>query len=260
MGAFDTRTRHLLVPMLMYKSVFMGEWFAALVRNERDAAVQAALEHVSRDTLRETLEVLDVMRAWESARVPPEAEDDLIQHLNRRLLQDLMSVKEGNNEVLVMTAMRAPTQALRARLLDLAERDREHADELRVLLGVDALTTSLSGVDGRAGGGRDGGRDDAQRPSLGAAAGRAEGETLGTSIAATVHRLRDAGETPSRLLLSHVALRHLRDEGAISAEGTAFGLPVDVDLGWRGECFAVLTDDRTRLSEILSMSERQGSS
>ena len=266
LGAFDTRTRHLLVPMLMYKSVFMGEWFAALVRHERDASVQAALEHVSRDTLRETLEVLDVMRAWEAARVPREAEEDLIHHLNRRLLHDLMSVKEGNNEVLVMAAMRAPTQALRARLLELAERDREHADELRVLLGVDALTTSLRGVNASAGGihGARGDDDDddtiAGRASVGAAAGRAEGETLGATIAATIDELRDAGEAPARILLSHVALRHLRDEGAISPDGTAFELPVDVDLGWRGECFAVVTEDRARLSEILSMSESGGGS
>lgn len=48
-------------------------------------------------------------------------------------------------------------------------------------------------------------------------------------------------------------LRHLRDEGALEPEaGKAFGLFVEVDMGWPGECYAVLTQERIGHSEMLT--------
>ncbi|HWH08703.1 MAG TPA: hypothetical protein VNX21_05845, partial [Candidatus Thermoplasmatota archaeon] len=153
------------------------------------------------------------------------------------ILRDLLVVKEGNNEAVLYLAMRAPTDELRRKLVRLADRDRVHADVLRALLGAEVPRDVEA---------------DAEGAALGAREARAGGGTLSHSIRQDLQRLQASGCQVVRLVLSPAAMRHLRDEGAIARDGTAFGLPVDVDFGWGGECHAFVTDERVRLSELLS--------
>lgn len=244
LGAFGEFTRQTLVPILLYKSIFTGEWFNELVRQDPDRATREALVRMSQATLREAIEVLATMRDWESGQGDIDGSVEFLEVVQRRVLRDLMRIKEGSTEVLVLAAMRAPTAATRDRLLYLADLDRQHADALRTLLGANRLGESLDRVPG-------GGRG----ISVGAHEGRGDAATLGERVRTLLGVVVEQGDRPTRLVLSHASLRHLRDEHHVAADGTVFGLPVDVDFGWEGECFSIVTDARVGLAEVLSFSQ-----
>lgn len=237
LGAFESPLRDTLVPLLLYKSVFLGEWFEALVRQEREAAVRSALLATGRDTLREAIEAIEAFRPWQAMPQDPDAMEDLVRVLRRRVLYDLLQLKEGNNEAMLYAAMHAPTDELRRKLVRLADRDREHANVIRALLGAHVPAEAP--------------RDEGAA-ALGAREARSAKGTLARSVKEDLARLKSSGATVVRLVLSPTALRHLRDEGSVAPDGTVLGLPVDVDFGWSGECHAFATDERVRLSELMS--------
>lgn len=237
LGAFQPPVRDTLVPLLLYKSVFMGDWFEEMLGQERDERVRATLAAVARDTFREAIEVIDTMRAWQGLPTEPDTMEALIQTLQRRILHDLLVFKEGNNEAVLYAAMRAPTDELRRKLVRLADRDRGHADAMRALLGTEPAPGVGAGP---------------RTGVVGAREGRTPGGTLSASLRADLERFRASGTRVSRLVLSPGALRHLRDENLVQPDATAFGLPVDVDFGWAGEAHAFVTEERVRLAELLS--------
>lgn len=247
LSTYSTFTRQALAPILLYKSLFLGDWFHQAVQHSADDSVRRVLTRVSTETLREMIEVLVAMRDWDAGQADPEAAQAFVQELNVRLLQDLLRVKEGGNELVMLAAMRAPTDAVRERLMRLADLDRVHADQLRVLLGARSLLTSIDRASSSGKG--------AGSAAVGAHSGRDSGRTLGESIQHSLARMHDQGDQPERLVLSHVALRHLRDEGHVKQDGTAFGLSVDVDFGWEGECYSVITSSRVRLAELLTLNQ-----
>lgn len=235
LSAFEPPTREALVPILLYKSVFLGDWFEALVAREPDLDVRAALAAIARDTFRETIEFIDTMRPWRDIPHDPAVLEETTPVLQRRLVHDLLHLKEGNNEAMLYLAMRAPTDELRRKLVRLADRDREHANALRSLLGTQ-LPADPAPDDG----------------AIGARERRAAAGTLLASVKADLARFQAANAQVMRLVLSPGALRHLRDEGVVERDGTALGIPVDVDFAWSGESHSFLTDERVRLSELLS--------
>lgn len=242
LGAFPESTRSLIAPLLTYKSVFLGEWFTEVVRQEPDEKTREFLLRLSRDTLRETIQLLATMRAWDAARLPPERHEELASTLQRRLVEDLLILKEGSNEVVAYTAMHAPSRSLRDELLALADVDRVHADGMRALKGGPSMRRA---------------QDRARRErdadeTLGAHTSRGEHATLLASLRARVDAAEEAGARVSRLVVSDLALRHLRDEGAVAPDGRVLGRPVDVDFGWRGECYSLVTNERVRLTELLT--------
>jgi hypothetical protein len=237
LGGYGEATRGVVVPLLLYKSAFLGEWFEALVRRERDPSVRGTLVKLSESTLREAIELLDTMRRWDPLTADAHA---LPETLQRQVIGDLVALKEGSNEAILHAAMRAPTDELRRALVRLADLDRVHADDLRALL----ATTSVRELTLRR-------RPESPLPA-GAHEGRRPGVSLRASIQGTIRAIVDLGTSPARLTLSAAAYRHLRDEGEVRPEATAFGLPIDVDFGWSGECYAVVTGERVRLAELLT--------
>lgn len=235
LGAFDPPMRDLLVPLLMYKSVFLGEWFVALASHERDVDVREALGSIHRDTLREAIELVEAARAWGDLPLDAGSLEAVVPVLQRRILQDLLELKEGSTEAVLYAAMRAPTDELRRLLVSLADRDRAHGDVLRALLGTAGAAARREGPE-----------------SPGVREQRAGEGTLSRSIRKDIDGVRQAGHEPVRLVLSAITLRHLRDEQQVSPDGTAFDLPADVDFGWRGESYAIETSERVRLAELLS--------
>lgn len=69
---------------------------------------------------------------------------------------------------------------------------------------------------------------------------------------------RAAGREPRRLLLSHTALRHLRDQGCFrEGKATLLGVRVDVDLGWDAPAFALETYEVVPLEQMLGDARRR---
>lgn len=235
-AALDAVSRDLLV----YKALFEGARFQALAIRTEDPAEAAILAAISRESAEEADATTRVIDAWNAK---PVGAEDVVRILRARMLADLLHLKESTTEAFLLAGMRAPTDTLRRAFVELADVDRRHADALRGLLGARRIPThELQDAASRR-----------QGASAGAYAGREGEPTFSRRLARAVEELRADGQEPAGLVLSAVALRHARDEGLLGPDdGTALGLPVEVDFGWCGECFAVETRERVTLAELIS--------
>lgn len=238
LGGFHPPMRDLLVPILLYKSHFLGDWFLAIARAEQDESLRSALLKLSADCLRESLGLLAAASEWDAMRPDPARLEGLARTLHTRAIEEMVLMKELTAESVLLAAMQAPTPALREKLRALADLDREHADVLRALVGADTVAQAES-------------RRAPEGP-LGAHAGRLPGRTLGSSLAAAIARVAQQGVAVRRVVVSPTALRHLRDEGEVAPDGTIQGFPAEVDFAWGDECFALMTTERVSLASILT--------
>lgn len=243
-GAFPPPVRDLLVPLMMYKSTFLGDGFSTLVRNERDADARRTLQRIILDTLQEAIQLLDAMREWQKHPPEDDTAEELVVSLHRRAIEDLMVLKEGSAEAVILMAMSAPTAELRDRLHALADIDRKHTERLRALLGGKSLPQRLAAAERKEG-----------RPPLGAHVGRRGSATLAMSIQTSLAAFQERGIEVARVVVSSEAHRHLRDERVLEPSGRVFGLGLDVDFGWEGECYALITRERMRLAAVIAGGE-----
>lgn len=242
LGSLSPPMRDLLLDLLVFKSVFMGRYFRQLGESYPDPEIREAISTLADETTQEALGTVEALQEWDRYPQGAEVAAAGTHGIRARLFQDLIVLKEGSNQVVLAAAMRAPTEELRRRLVDLADIDREHADRLRRLLGLRAVPERLPLLD-----------RGSQGPAVGAHGARIPDASLVRTIEVALQELEGRGVTASRLVLSATGLRHLRDEGGLDTEGgTAFGLAVDVDLGWEGECFAFVTRDRVSLAEFIT--------
>ncbi|HET6404673.1 MAG TPA: hypothetical protein VFH78_08500 [Candidatus Thermoplasmatota archaeon] len=230
-------TKDLLLQTLLYKSVFTGQGLRALAAREERPDVREALLRISSETVPEGAAVTALLREWDAHLASWEAISTCAEDARSRLLHDLVTVKEGLVETGLASAMAAPNAELRDRFLKLVDIDRRHADELRALRGT-ALTRHL--------------REAIEKASLGAASGREHATSFGGTILRQVEAFRRKGHTPMRIVVSADGARHLRDENLIGQDARIFGLWLDVDLAWRGETFAIITEERISYAQLLA--------
>lgn len=225
--------------LLLYKALFASPLFDALTAQTSDPVEADALAQISKETHAQMLAAIDALHLWNGCPIDV---TETAADLRARLLVDILHIKESTTEAFLLAGMRAPTNELRRVFVALAETDRKHAEALRALLG----TYAVEAVDLRAG----------KYLGDGTATGAFQGRAGEASFSRRIHRaledMRADGQEPTALIMSPVALRHARDEGLLGPnDGTAFGVPVDVDMGWRGECFAIATRERVTLAELI---------
>lgn len=227
----------MLRALLLYKSVFVAPWFVELGKAE-SPQTRAAYASIATQTREQGLEAVELIRKWD-ASASTEAAREIKEDVLRRLLEDLLELKKSSTEVFLAAGIRSPNEELRRAFLRLAAVDQGHANELRAALGVKRPEEHLPESRG------------ASRTATGAHEGPFSPGTLSGIVRRTVDESEASGHEPSRIVASPLALRHLRDEGSVERDaGTAFGLPVDVDFSWEGECFAVISRSRLSLAEI----------
>lgn len=227
--------RGLLNSLLLYKSVFVGPWFEMLIEEER-AGTRETYIRLRDETAAQAKQAVRVIEDWGSYGDPRARE--VTDNVLTRVLEDMLTLKKSSTEVFLAAGLAAPTDEIRRRFLQLADIDRGHASALRSALGV-----------------RQPGRSEPRRAGGGAGVevGPFPGGTLPESLKTAVDRAREHGDEPERILLSSLALRHLRDAGVVEpGRGEIFEIPVDVEFSWSEECFAVMTRNRLSLAEIVS--------
>lgn len=229
----------LLRELLLHKSIFVGESFVTLA-TRGDAEEGRQFRRVFDETVQEGIDACRRLEEWDRLPHDREKVEAVAKDVRRNLLDALIVLKELSTEAFLSAAMAAPSAALRTEIIRLADIDRAHADDLRAIVGASRVIEKLPALE-----------SPEAWTSYGAHAGRHAEGTLGRSIRETLDALAGAQVKPARLVLSSVALRHLRDEGHLR-ENLAFGLPVDVDLGWGGETYAITTRERVSLAEILT--------
>jgi hypothetical protein len=225
--------------LLLLKSLFVGTWFLNL-GTRGDGTEAETFANIGQQTVDEGFAATSNLEQWAALHVAPEQLERLAHDVRFTLIEAIILMKEASTEAFLQAAMAAPSEALRQDLVTLADMDRRHADELRLVIGGRPLSDRRTRE-----------REAETRQAYGAHDGRFQPGTLSRSVQAAIDRVRREGNEPMRLALSPSALRHLRDEGAID-QYIAFDLPVDVELGEGGEVFAVATRERNSLAEVVS--------
>ncbi|HEX2022094.1 MAG TPA: hypothetical protein VHH36_05230 [Candidatus Thermoplasmatota archaeon] len=227
--------QEFLLQMLLYKSVFIGHTFRTLVKRETSPELRERLLRISDESVAEATAVAALVHEWDMHPGVWEHVSVTTRETRAQLLHDLIRLKEGMTEAGLCAAMRAPTGPLRDRFLKLVDLDRRHADELREFLGK--TTTAAF--------------REAQEHGLGAHDARDRRASLSGAIRARLAQFAAKGAEGRRLIVSGDGLRHLRDENAITEDGRCLGLPIDIDLGWEGDVYAIQTDERLTYAELV---------
>ena len=233
-------TQDLLLQLLMYKGIFMGRGFRDLAERETPE-VRDVLLRIHTESAAEAVALALAMREWDAHPAGVEGLMDTADDARRRFLEDTLELKEGVVDVGLAAAMRAPNESLRRRFLALADIDRAHADAIRVVLGTRPAAQ------------RDLEKDAQHGPTLGIGT-RGEAPSIGRAVEQAIQEVQRRGAEVSMVVLSAEAVRHARDEGAIDARTGRFqGVPIEVEMGWRGECFAIGTNERIGLAEFITL-------
>jgi hypothetical protein len=233
--------RKLLKSLLLYKSMFAGSWFAAL-SSEEEAETKDLYGRIMRETTDQAKRASNLVHRWDEMAESEQLEAVTSQVL-KRLLDDMLTLKKSSTEVFLRAGLSSPSDEMRREFLDLADIDRRHADALRGALGVHLPTDRSSLPPPRSG-------------YSGVHAGPFPAGTLSDALRAALEEARTSGHEPVRIVLSSMALRHLRDEGSVAPrQGDVFGLPVDIDFSWEQEAFSIASRARVSLAEIVTEME-----
>lgn len=227
--------QEFLLHMLLYKSVFIGATFRTLVGRETEPDLRARLLRISDESVAEATAVASLVRTWDRHPGVWDRIGEARGETRAQLLHDLIRLKEGMTETGLSAAMRAPTTALRDQFLELVDVDRHHADQLREYLGK--TTTAAFRA--------------AHEHGLGAHDARDRRTSLSGAVRERLAQLEARGTAGRRLIVSADGLRHLRDERVITEDGRCFGLPIDIDLGWQGDVYAIQTEERLAYAELV---------
>lgn len=241
---FEDPTRNLLVQALLYKTVFLAPSFRALASRE-EPQVRDALLQISHETAAEATALTGLVGAWDREDTSFDAIRRCTHDMRRRLLQDLVGVKEGLTETGLAMAMAQRSAEKREHFLKLVDADRKHGDVLRKLLDTPVTRDFATAIDNA-------------EAVLGAHGGRDASTSLSGTIQRRLDAMRKQEFTPSRLVVGPDGARHLRDERVITRKGTAFGLHLDVDMAWQGDAFAIESEERLSYSEIVSAHAAHG--
>lgn len=235
---FAGPTRELLVQAVLYKTLFLAPGFRALAELQ-PADVRDTLVRMSEETAAEIPALIMLVQQWEVEEVDAGDFHRVSGEMRKRLLQDLALVKEGLVETGIAMAMCQHSAQKRERFLKIVDIDRQHADHLRQLMGKPVTSEFARAVAEAA-------------PTSGAYVSRDPARSLSGSIQRRVEEMQQRGFVPSRVVMGPDGARHLRDEGAITENGLVFGLHLDIDMAWKGEVFAIESEERMGYSEILS--------
>lgn len=237
----STPMRNLLNALLLYKSMFAGPWFAALSLEE-DPQMQAAYEGIRSETAHQARRAAEILSRWDAA-AGGEATEKVTDQVLKRLLADMLELKQSSTEVFLGAGLSSPTDEMRREFLELADVDRRHAEVLRKALGGHSPLSPT---------------DEPHAPvertrARGVFQGPFARGTISREIRAALDEARAEGHEPSRLVLSQACLRHLRDEGSVAPkQGDIFGIPADIDFSWGDEAFAITSRERLSLAEIVT--------
>lgn len=174
---------------------------------------------------------------WTARRTGLEKEGEFVAWAEHTLLDGFLHLTEDQLRIISHIARQAPTAGIREPFDSMASMHREIAGILRATLKAQPYPPSLPPAAAH-------GRRSVQEEEP-------EGDFRGQLESAVRNALVSGGRV-RRILLSHVGLRHLRDQGLFrDGDATFHGIPVTIDLGWEAPAFVLETYDQVPLEEIL---------
>lgn len=153
----------------------------------------------------------------------------------RMLLEGFLALTEAQIRMLTFIAHEAPTPEVRAHF-------DQGLDLQRKVTGILRDTIPQIGAD----------LDEEPKGALRSVQEETAGGSFRQQIENAILASREAKKFPRLILLSHVGLRHLRDEGSFSqGKVDVLGVPVVVDWGWEAPAFVLQTFSSTPLEALI---------
>lgn len=175
--------------------------------------------------------------AWTARRTGVAKEAEFVAWAENTILDGFLSLTEQQLRVISHIARLAPTAEIRTHFDKMAATHRQITKTLRAALRAAPYPASLPDPIpvGR--------RSVQEEEPTGDFRGQLE---------TAVRNAQTTGRGVRRIILSHVGLRHLRDQGLFRDGGSQVqGVPVTIDLGWEAPAFALETYDQVLLEDIL---------
>lgn len=224
--------------LLLYDQPLMDQRFTSLVSQVAPREIAAKLERIpilARESARVAREGA---QAWER-KGPPDAEE-FNEWADRAVLESMLTLAEGELRLAAQLARNAPDAATRAPFDRMCETQREIARSLREALEASKDPRAAMPLHRRL----------VQEEDL-------QGD-LPTQLEEAVRQAEASPAGVHRVALSPLALRHLRDQGRLKHGETRLrGHPVVLDFGWEAPAFAIETDERMMLHELVRTESRR---
>jgi hypothetical protein len=180
--------------------------------------------------------------AWTARHTGIAKEAEFVAWAEHTILDGFLSLTEQQLRVISHVARLAPTAEIRTHFDKMAATHREIATTLRSALKTTSYPSTLPDPIPV-------GRRSVQ-----------EEDPVGdfrSQLESAVRNSQSTGRGVRRIILSHVGLRHLRDQGLFQNNDSQFdGLPVVIDLGWEAPAFVLETYDQVPLEEIFDEKSR----
>lgn len=180
---------------------------------------------------------------WMRTGLPAEAAG-LRARSERVLIESFLAMNEQQIRLITFLARSAPTAEVRAYFDEMADLHRQVSGTLRSVLKESGSSGSDEASEPRS-----------STPYRGVQEESELGDLRG-QLEAAIRGARSSGRPVRTILLSHTALRHLRDQGCF-ADGDTFhmGVPVAVDLAWDVSAFSLLSFEIVPLDEIFESNQ-----
>ena len=225
--------------LILYDTPILDQRFQEAITMHQDPAMRERLRKLparvalgSRLTRRAGLE-------WERTTGGGVLDDEFKSRAARFLLEALLDSAEDQIRLKHFLARSAPTEEARRFIDEAILVHRELAGTLREA--IKALPPAQP----------DKGDEPVPRQPQYISEER-EATDLRGQVEGAIRAMVEGGKRPKALVVSDVALRHLRDQGLFhKGEATVLGVPVEVDFTWDGSKYALLSTDTVTLEEIL---------
>lgn len=212
--------------LLLFDEPMLNSRFHELLVRDRAPWRQQLLEGLPSQVVRSHQHARLAAQEWTYVSV----DAAFIARAERVVLEAFLSLAESQLRLIAFLATSSPTAAPRRSFDEMAKIHRGICRDLRAVLQGLASEVEPSSV-----------RSVQEEDALGDLRGQLE--------EALRERVRRGGVR--RVVLSHVAQRHLRDQGLFrEGETTVDGTPVAIDLSWEGPAFAIEGFDVVPLEEI----------
>lgn len=220
--------RDIVEGLLLFDEPMLNSRYHELLFRDPDPVRRTLLQRLPQQVIRSHHHARSAAHDW-MARGQPLDRAFILQG-ERVILESFLTLAEAQLRLVAFMAKSSPTAKTRDSFDRMADIHRDICHDLRHVLKGISTETPIAAL-----------RSVQEENAMGDLRGQLE-EAL---------RLRARRGVIRRIVLSHTAQRHLRDQGLFrDGETSIMGIPVAIDLGWEAPAFAIEGYDVVPLEEI----------
>lgn len=217
--------------LLLFDEPMLNSRYHSLLARDQNATQHHLLQKLPGFAIRSHQLAHAAVQDWMRTAKP--LDDVFIRKGNRVILESFLTLVENQLGLIAFMARSAPTHETRTAFDEMADIHRAMATELRAALNdmTSAFVPELHPL-----------RSVQEEGPIGDLRGQVE---------RAIRARLECGSGIRRVILSHTAQRHLRDQGCFrEGDTTLLGAPVVIDFSWESPAFAIQGYDVLPLEEV----------